>query len=141
MQLHKRCLDDLVVVDANLEDYEPLIAELLPHERRVTLYSTGEEALRAAAAGPSTLWVINFRLSDMSGVCLLKLIRRRLRRSSIFLIGDVYLPDDERAARSVGATAYFCKPPSAAWLLAHQPRCRSPAIRAGPALDDEHHSY
>ena len=33
-----------------------------------------------------------------------------------------FLAYDELAARTAGASAYVCKPPSSAWLEAHQPR-------------------
>ena len=132
MKPNERRLDELVVVDAKLDDYATLVGELGRDDVRVNLFASGEDALRANGHGASTLWVVNMRLPDMPGVGFLKLVRRRWRRSSIFLVGDEYSADDELAARSVGATAYVCKPASAAWLAAYQPRCRSPAVRAGP---------
>ena len=141
MKTDERRLDDLVVVDANLDDYAPLVSELALDDVRVNLFATGEAALRSRCDGASTLWVVNIRLPDMSGVGFLRLIRKRLRRSSIFLVGDEYSADDELAARKAGATAYVCKPPSVAWLESYHAPCRSaelsadrfPAIRAGPA--------
>jgi DNA-binding response OmpR family regulator len=126
------CADDFIVVDPNFQDYESLVAELRSQQRRIVLYSTGEEALRSTSADRTTLWVINTRLPDMHGVTLLRLVRRRSRQAAVVLIGDDYLHDDEVAARAVGATLYLCKPPSTDWLLACQPRCRSPAARASP---------
>ena len=123
-------LDYVVVADSKLDDYGPLVVELSEHGVRVRLFSTGEDALRAANSGAATLWVVNVRLSDMSGVALLKLVRRRLPRSTVFLVGDEYSADDELAARTAGATAYVCKPPNSMWLEAFQPHCRSPSIPA-----------
>jgi DNA-binding response OmpR family regulator len=123
-------LDDLIVVDANLNDYAGLLTEICRYELRVRLFSTGEDALRVAGARHATLWVVNIRLPDMSGISLLRLIRRRLRRSSIVIAGDTYSEEDELAARSAGATAYMCKPPTVAWLGAFQLRCREPAVRS-----------
>jgi DNA-binding response OmpR family regulator len=126
MSADKQLLDTLVVVDAKPDDYEPLVAALACDAVRVQLFATGEDALRAAETRHVEMWMINMRLPDMSGIGLLKLIRRRLRRSVVFLVGDVYSAEDELAARTEGATAYQCKPPSATWLEAFQPRCRGP---------------
>jgi DNA-binding response OmpR family regulator len=128
----KQNLGDLFVVDAISGDYDLLIRELGNDTVRTTLYVTGEDALRAGNLSASTAWIINIRLPDMSGISFLRLLRRRTLRSHVFLVSDVYSAEDERVARSVGATAYLCKPVRAAWLIGCRPRCRSPAIRAGP---------
>jgi DNA-binding response OmpR family regulator len=126
MSAAEKRLDDLVIVDAKLKDYEPLVAALDDDALRVHQFSTGDDALRAAHVQSAPLWVVNVRLPDMSGIGLLKLIRRRSQRSLVFLVGDVYSAGDELAARTAGATAYVCKPPSMTWLEAYQPRCRGP---------------
>jgi DNA-binding response OmpR family regulator len=121
--------DDVVVVDAQLEDYLSLVAELEERHARVALFETGEEAVRTPGPHASTLWMVNMRLPDMSGIGLLTLVRRRFRRSNIFLVGDFYQAEDELAARSAGATAYVCKPATAAWLDSYSLRPRRPATR------------
>jgi DNA-binding response OmpR family regulator len=128
MRLVNQRLDDLVVVDANLNDYAGLLNEIGDYELRVRLFSIGEEALRTAGARAATFWLINFRLPDMSGVSLLKLVRGRSPRSRIVIASDVYSADDELAARCAGATAYVCKPPTVAWLDAHQLHFRPHAV-------------
>jgi DNA-binding response OmpR family regulator len=125
---------DVFVVDAKLEDYDSVVGELDHGAVRLRLFSTGENALRGAGSCSSILWVINIHLPDMSGISLMKHLRRRQPRFSVFLVSDVYAVEDELAARAAGATAYLCKPASAAWLQRRQPRCRSPAIRASPAV-------
>jgi DNA-binding response OmpR family regulator len=138
MNATERRADDLIVVDENLDDYGVLIAEQHAQDLRIKLFATGESALHAARPTSGALWLINVRLPDMTGIHLLGLVRRGLRRCSVFLVGDRYSPEDELAARLAGATAYVCKPASAAWLRSHSPRCRSPAIRAGPRPSHEH---
>jgi DNA-binding response OmpR family regulator len=128
MSADQRRLDDLVVVDAKPEDYEPLKAALDGAAVVIHLFSTGEEALRAPQAQRASLWVVNVRLPDMSGIGLLKLIRRRWQRSAVVVVGDVYSADEELAARTAGATAYVCKPPSVTWLEAYQQRCPGPSF-------------
>ena len=120
-------VDYVIVADKKLDDYGPLVVELSERDVRVGLFSTGEDALRAASGNAATLWVVNVKLPDMTGVALLKLVRRRLSRSTVFLVGDEYSAEDELAARAAGASAYVCKPPSAAWLEVYQPQL-SPAV-------------
>jgi DNA-binding response OmpR family regulator len=136
MSLNEPCFDGLIVVDANSQDYDVLVNELAAQDVRVNRYAryfTGEDALRAADTSPSSVWIVNVRLPDMSGITLLSLLRRRLRQCSILLVDDAYSAEDELAARSAGATAYLCKPARATWLKDCLPRCRSHATRAGPA--------
>ncbi len=129
MRRGKQRLDDLVVVDANLDDYADLLQEIRRYELDVRMFSTGEEALQTPTARHAAIWLVNMRLPDMSGISLLKLVRQRLARCRVVIASDVYSADDELAARCAGATAYVCKPPSVAWLDAHQMHCRLPAIR------------
>jgi DNA-binding response OmpR family regulator len=133
MNAEKLWLCDLIVVDANCDEYHALAVALCQREVRVRFFASGRDALRAIGAFPSALWIVNSRLPDMSGVGFLRLIRHRVRRCRVILVGDDYSTEDELAARSAGATAYVCKPASAAWLAGCRTRCRSPAIRAGPA--------
>jgi CheY-like chemotaxis protein len=129
MQAKPSQVDYVVVADKKLEDYGALVVELSERGVRVGLFSTGEEALRAANGNAATLWVVNVMLPDMNGVALLKLVRRRLPRATVFLVGDEYSADDELTSRAAGATAYVCKPPSAAWLEVYQPQRSSPVLR------------
>ncbi|MEX2310586.1 MAG: response regulator [Pirellulales bacterium] len=132
MKTTEHRFDDLIVVDPQFDDYEPLFEELGLSELRVKQFSTGEDALRATDRCSSTLWLMNIELPDMPGTGLLTLVRRRWRRCSVFLVGNAYSAEDELAARLAGATAYVCKPACAEWLEGCWRRIRSPAIRAGP---------
>ncbi len=135
MRHGKQRLDNLVVVDANSDDYADLLQEICRYELEVRMFATGEEALQAAGARDSALWIINMRLPDMSGISLLKLVRQRLTRCRVVITSDVYSSEDELSARCAGATAYVCKPPSVAWLDAHQLQCRYAATRT-PAQNE-----
>src|SRR6185295_16432161 len=104
LDANQQQLENVIVVDANLDDYEPLVAELDSRSIRVHLIATGEAALRGALL--SGVWIVNAQLPDMAGVALLGLIRRRVRRASVLLVGDEYSPVDELAARLAGANAY-----------------------------------
>lgn len=133
MNSDKLGFPDLIVVDANRDEYRKLAIALCLDEGHIRLFATGGDALRATSHFPSALWVVNIRLPDMPGVVFLKLIRHRLRRCRVILVGDDYSAEDELTARSAGATAYVCKPASTAWLAGCRSRRRSSAIRAGPS--------
>jgi DNA-binding response OmpR family regulator len=132
MMMNEECLDELIVVDATSGDYDQLICELGGDSVRPTLFATGEDALRAGSASASAVWIVNIRLPDMSGISFLRHLRRRKLHGCVLLVSDVYSAEDERVARSAGATAYLCKPVRAVWLVGCRRRCRSPAVRAGP---------
>jgi len=131
-------VDDVIVVDENFRDYDRLANELDLQAVRLSMFATGESALRVAGAYSSALWIVNVRLPDMSGISFLTLVRNRLERTSIFLVGDAYSAEDELAARAAGATAYVCKPANIDWLSGQRRRCRTPAIRAGPNVRTKH---
>ena len=119
---------DLVVVDSRLQDYQNLSADLRSRNARCHLFTTGSDALRRVGLPESCLWLINTHLPDMRGMELLTLVRQRAPFAAIYLVCDRYTPQEERAARAAGATAFFCKPPSLAWL--HESFYEE---RAGPA--------
>ena len=134
MNLVQQDVDDLIVVDPNADDYDAIIAENGREGLQAAFFSTGEEALRQANASVSTLWMINARLPDMSGVCLLTILRRRSQRTLVFVVGDAYSADDELDARVAGATAYLCKPATPDWLEGRRPFYPSLNVRAGPGF-------
>jgi DNA-binding response OmpR family regulator len=128
----------VVIADENVDDYEPLLVDLSLRGMRVGLFSTSEQALRAERARTAILWIVNVKLPDMTGVALLTVLRQRLPRLAIFLVGNQYSRDDELAARTAGATAYVCKPLSVAWFDVCRPQhlptiARLTATPRGPA--------
>jgi DNA-binding response OmpR family regulator len=134
MNLLQQDVDDLIVVDPSADDYDPIVAAAAREGLCAAFFSTGEEALRRASASASTLWMINACLPDMTGVCLLTILRRRAQRTSVFVVGDAYSADDELAARIAGATAYLCKPATADWLEGRRTFYPSLDVRAGPGF-------
>jgi len=123
-------LHDLVVVDSQPQDYQSLLTKLSCWRVRCHLYFTGDEAFRRAGVSTTDLWLINTQLPDMQGVELLQLVRQRTRTTPVFLVSDVYTPQEELAVRAAGAAAYLCKPPCIAWLHSF-----ANAARAGPVRD------
>ncbi len=116
MNQTERRIDDLVVVDASIDDYAALFSDDDLQDLPSRHFTTGEEALQRFDPWLATLWMVNMRLPDMSGIGFLNLVRYRSRRCPVFLIGDDYSPEDEIAARAAGASAYLCKPVNPSWL-------------------------
>jgi DNA-binding response OmpR family regulator len=124
-------VDELVVVDALINDYEELTTDEQLQLLTWRHFDTGEAALRSADMSLAALWLINMRLPDMEGVGLLGLVRNRARRSPVFLISDIYSPADEVSARVAGASAYLWKPADANWLRLCRHAIHRAAIRKG----------
>ncbi|MCA9232291.1 MAG: response regulator [Planctomycetales bacterium] len=122
-------VSNIVVVDSQPQDYETLIARASDWSYQFQVFTSGSQAMQASLALFDGLWLINTRLSDMSGIELLLLIRERDPNATIFLVGDAYQHEEEIAARSVGPTAYVCKPPHSSWISSLRPE-----VRAGPSV-------
>lgn len=127
-------IDELIVVDSALDDYASLFDDERLRDLSCRRYATGEEALRQQELSRATLWMVNLRLPDISGVALLGLLRQRVRRCPVFLIADAHSPFDELEARAAGASAYLCKPVNGAWLKLCRDAVARPAIRRGAPL-------
>ena len=125
------CVDDLIVVDALLKDYEALFSDEQFQVLSWRHFATGEAAIRSADLSLDALWLVNMRLPDMEGVGLLGLIRDRSHRCPVFLVSDVYSPTDEVAARVAGASAYLWKPADANWLRLCRHTMDRVAVRKG----------
>lgn len=108
---------EVVVVDAELQDYAELLPEL---ERRGFLTqsaASARAAVQVATRGAGVLWIVNVRLPDADGFDLFEQIRSRSPQATVFLIGDRYAIEDELRSRKLGAALYACKPPCVAWFL------------------------
>jgi DNA-binding response OmpR family regulator len=119
----------IAIIDASIDDYATFFSDEQLQKLPCRQFSTGEQALQQVDPLLATLWLVNTRLPDMSGIGFLHLLRCRSRRCAVFLVGDEYRSDEELAARAAGASAYLCKPVSAGWLSL----CRSAIARASPA--------
>jgi DNA-binding response OmpR family regulator len=118
--------DDVIVVDASLNDYKVLAADEGLGQLIWRHFPTGELALRGADVSLASLWLVNMQLTDMDGAGFLALLRRRSRHCPVFLVSNEYSPSDEIAALVAGASAYLWKPADLHWLEL----CRHAASRA-----------
>jgi DNA-binding response OmpR family regulator len=127
--------NDVAIIDASIDDYSVFFSDEQLQKLPCRQFSTGEEALQQLDPLLATLWLVNMRLPDMSGIGFLHLVRCRSRRCPVFLVGDEYRPEEELAARAAGASAYLCKPVNAGWLRL----CRSATTRAPSAAASRTH--
>jgi DNA-binding response OmpR family regulator len=108
----------ICVVDPHPDDYSELVNSATGDGTRIQFMKSARDALRYRSDQAPELWVINVDLPDMSGSDLHSMIRSRFPGVPFYLVGDGYRAEDEIAARSCGATMYFCKPLQSEWLLA-----------------------
>ena len=125
-------LEDVIcAVDGDADAYRLLFA-CLDDNLTTVMATSGREALRLAAARSPTLWLINLKLPDMSGVDLIDMLRQLIACSTVCLVGDQYSADDERTAHRTGTHAYLCKPLEPSWVLQLLRRIPEQRSRASP---------
>ena len=104
------------VVDSKPADYRHLVQDNDDPSQTFAFLSDARSALRVNPSSSNAVWIINLDLPDMSGLDLYSMLRSRFPTSPVFIVGDDYHPEDERAARMSGASLYFCKPLQKRWI-------------------------
>ena len=66
----------IVIVDAALSGYAPLLRQLPSHLTEIHFVTSGESALELAALVPAATWIINRVLPDMRGLALCNRLSR-----------------------------------------------------------------
>lgn len=106
----------LVVVDPDLNAYHNL-ADLAADERlRLTLTSTGRNALRLAPSFIDAVWLISPQLPDMDGLDLLDMLQSLRTRLTAIVIDREYDRQRELQALRLRAAQYVCKPMHPSWI-------------------------
>lgn len=104
------------VVDSKPSDYRHLVRDNDDGQRTFAFLNDARSALRVNPTSSDAVWIINLDLPDMSGLDLYSMLRSRFPTSPVYIVGNDYHPDEERAARMSGASLYFCKPIQPEWL-------------------------
>lgn len=94
-------VSNIVVVDSQPQDYETLIARASDWSYQFQVFTSGSQAMQASLALFDGLWLINTRLSDMSGIELLLLIREP-RSQRNHLLGGRCISARRRDCSSIG---------------------------------------
>jgi DNA-binding response OmpR family regulator len=117
------------ICDPDTPAYESVLSELQGSDLTCCFLSTGNDALELARRWSVGLWLINSRLSDMSGFDLARRLRRSNAGVRVLIVGDDYSVDEELQTLSLGLVKYLVKPLDGDWLV----RCAQPAISAARA--------
>jgi len=107
---------EICVVDSQPDDYAGIAAKAAGEDAKVLYAASAREALRLRPNSPE-MWVVTCELPDLPGMDLLEMLRNRDPATPVCMVSNDYRPDDELAARSRGASMYFCKPIVAEWLF------------------------
>jgi len=110
----------LVVVDPQLGDYRCLHTSARQHLVRLTLTTTGSNALRLAPSFADAVWLLNPQLPDMNGLDLLEMLQSLQKGLRAVVVDNQYDLEREQRALELKAIQYVCKPLQLAWFNAWQ---------------------
>jgi DNA-binding NtrC family response regulator len=108
----------LVIVDPQLDDYHDLIEPARKHLLRLTLTTTGSNALRLVPSFADSVWLLSPQLPDMNGLDLLEMLHSLQSALKAVVIDNQYDAQRERRALELRAIQYVCKPLHLSWLKA-----------------------
>ncbi len=109
-----------VVVDPQLDDYRDLVELARKHLLRLTLTTTGSNALRLVPSFSDAVWLLSPQLPDMNGLDLLEMLHSLHRELKAVVVDNRYDPRREQRALELRAVQYVCKPVQLSWLKAWQ---------------------
>ncbi len=120
----------IVVVDPKPTDYAALLDAFPQGSMAFHFLPLGRDALRLARAHGADLWVIHVGLPDISGLDLCAMVNDRWPQSVVYVVADEFCPEEERAARTCGASFFTCKPVQADCFEPNRLILRGSAIAA-----------
>ena len=107
----------LVIVDPRLDDYRCLVEPAKRESVRLTLTSTGGNALRLAPSFSDAVWLVNFSLPDMEGLELIEMLHSLNSKLRAIAVDSSYDAQRERQALESHVVQYVCKPIQLPWVL------------------------
>ena len=113
-----RSIRQVVVVDAQLEDYRALVERAREPALRLTTTSTVVDALRLAPSFPDALWLVSTALPDGDGFELLQMLRSLQPRLSVCIVDNRADAHHEQRAVQLAASLYLVKPVRWEWFAA-----------------------
>ncbi len=125
----------LVVVDPRLDDYRDLIEAARKRLLRLTMTTTGGNALRLVPSFADAVWLLSPQLPDMNGLDLLEMLHTLQRNLKAVVVDNQYDPQREQRALELRAVQYVCKPVQLSWLTAWQ--AAPAAVQEPNALCDQ----
>ncbi|MCH8840167.1 MAG: response regulator [Planctomycetes bacterium] len=110
----------LVIVDPRLDDYRDLVEAARKHLLRLTMTTTGGNALRLVPSFTDAVWLLSPQLPDMNGLDLLEMLHTLQRNLKAVVVDNQYDLQREQRALELRAVQYVCKPVQLSWLKAWQ---------------------
>jgi DNA-binding response OmpR family regulator len=117
------------IVDARRLDYGHLLADPKARQLDIRFLTSGRELLRDWQTRMPDVCLVNLRMPDFSGFDLVEMIQPFHEGTTVCLVADRYVLEDEVRALSLGVHFYLCKPLEAAvfFELCLCPRARREA--------------
>ena len=117
------------IVDAHPLDYGHSLADLKVRQLDIRFLASGRELLRYWQVKTPDVCLVNLRMPDFSGFDLVEMIQPFHAGTTVCLVADRYVLEEEVRALSLGVHFYLCKPPEAAvfFELCLHPRARREA--------------
>ena len=112
MALTLRTQSHIVVVDSRPRDYDELASLAGEWQWHLHFLTTARAAVTFLRRARADLWMINARLSDMSGFTLYEILREQVAGASTIIVSDQYDAQEERLTCGGGAILYVCKGPA-----------------------------
>ncbi len=109
-----------VIVDPRLDDYRDLVEAARKRLLRLTMTTTGGNALRLVPSFTDAVWLLSPQLPDMNGLDLLEMLHTLQRNLKAVVVDNQYDPQHEQRALELRAVQYVCKPVQLSWLEACQ---------------------
>ena len=110
----------LVIVDPRLDDYRDLVEAARKRLLRLTMTTTGGNALRLVPSFVDAVWLLSPQLPDMNGLDLLEMLHTLQGKLKAVVVDNQYDPQREQRALELRAVQYVCKPVQLSWLTAWQ---------------------
>lgn len=110
----------VVVIDPLIDDYRCLMEPAQKQLIRLTITTSGSNALRLAPSFADALWLVSIQLPDMNGLELLEMLESLNGEFRVVIVDSHYSETHERQALRFGAIQYACKPIQPQWLPAWQ---------------------
>ena len=110
----------LVIVDPRLDDYRDLVEAARKRLLRLTMTTTGGNALRLVPSFTDAVWLLSPQLQDMNGLDLLEMLHTLQRNFKAVVVDNQYDLQREQRALELRAVQYVCKPVQLSWLEAWQ---------------------
>jgi DNA-binding response OmpR family regulator len=98
------------IVDAHSLNYGHLLSDRKAEQMDIRFLASGRELLHSWQRGRPDVCFVNLQMPDFSGFDLVEMIQPFPEGTTVYLLADRYVLEDEVRALSLGVHSYLCKP-------------------------------